>query len=73
MNLCVFTETFESVLTKGFTFEKSVKTHHPSRVPDFTHGVLVRVSYIGKDCLLWATSTSQPFVIYYWYKYDIYD
>ena len=36
--------------SKGFTSEKSVKTHHPSRVPDFAHGVLVRVTYIRKVC-----------------------
>ena len=35
-------------LSKGFTSEKSVKTHHPSRVPDFAHGVLVRVTISGK-------------------------
>ena len=27
-----------SVCNKGFTSKKSVKTHHPSRVPDFAHG-----------------------------------
>ena len=34
------------ILLKGFTSEKSVKTHPPSRVPYFAHGVLVRL----KDC-----------------------
>ena len=30
---------------------------HPSRVPDFTHGVLVRHTYIGKDCILKVAQT----------------
>ena len=49
---------------KGFTSEKSVKTHHPSQVPNFAHGVLVRFTYIGKDCSLAH--------LYYQFKYNIY-
>ena len=51
-------------IPKGFTSEKSVKTHHPSRVPDFAHGVLVSFTYIGKDCSLAH--------LYYQFKYNIY-
>ena len=42
----------------GFTCEKSVKTHSPSRVLDFAHWVLVRVTtYIGKGRYVKATSS----------------
>jgi hypothetical protein len=37
--------TTNSTTTKGFTSEKSVETHSPSRVPDFAHGVLVRLTH----------------------------
>ena len=45
------------VTIKGFTSEKSVKTHHPSRVPDFAHGVLVRVTISGDDTRKQSIST----------------
>ena len=40
---------------KGFTSEKSLNTHSPSRVPDLAHGVLVGVpksSYIGEELIV---------------------
>ena len=60
--------------SQGVYIRKSVKTHHPSRVPDFAHGVLVRNTYIGKD---WPLTGSLRlaiiiFVIYYRFKYKIY-